>query len=262
MNECPAEVVVIHNRLSKCGLEIEHSRAYWQNAGEAAGRIAAGQVFEECWFGARSLPRVKLLLANLRVRFDAYPSSLQVLAGWRQMAAETRRAICHWHLQLADPLYRRFTGIFLVERRDQQRLDVTRDLVTRWVEQSCERNWSLPTCVQFGSKLLSAAYSAGLLSANRDPRPMRYPAVDDQALTYLLYLLRETQFAGTMLDNPYLASVGLRDDLLERRLKRLSAIRFRRQGDLIDFDWQFACLTDWARAAVWETNTVPLRGAS
>ena len=86
--------------------------------------------------------------------------------------------------------------------------------------------------------------------------------MDDLSLTYLLFLLREVQFDGTLLDNPYLASVGLRDDVLERRLKRLSALRFRRQGELVDFDWQFDSLTDWARATVCATEAMPLRGAS
>ena len=29
----------------------------------------------------------------------------------------TRQVICHWHAQLSDPIYRRFTGEFLIERR-------------------------------------------------------------------------------------------------------------------------------------------------
>ena len=147
--ERPAECVEIHNRLAKVGLEIHHCREYWSRASVAPGsgfnevafRVDAKRAFEECWFGAKSLPAVQLLLASLRVRFDAYPSALSVLAGWKEMAADSRRVICHWHLQLADPLYRRFTGGFLVERRDQQRMDVTRDLVTRWVETQLEGRW-------------------------------------------------------------------------------------------------------------------------
>lgn len=262
MTERPAECVVIHNRLAKCVLAVDESRTYWQHIAKRAGPVEATQAFEECWFGAKSLPCVQMLLANMRVRFDAFPSALSVLAGWQQMNVETRRAICHWHVQLADPLYRRFTGVYLVERRDQQRMDVTRDQVTRWVEQQLEGRWALNTCVKFASKLLSTAYSAGLMTTNRDPRPMRYPVVDDLALTYLLFLLREVQFDGALLNNPYLASVGLRDDVLERRLKRLSALRFRRQGELVDYDWQFNSLADWARATVCATEAMPLRGAS
>lgn len=262
MMERPSECVAINTFLLKCTLEIEHSRIYWQHAGPGAGLIDAQRVFEEFWFGSRSLPRVKYLLASLRLRFDAYPSSLPVLSGWQHMAVETRRAICHWHLQLADPLYRRFTGEFLVERRDQHRTDVTREVTTRWVEQQTDGRWGPAGCAKFASQLLSTASAAGLLATNRDPRPMRYPTIDDESLTYLMFLMRETEFEGTLVENPYLASVGLRDDILDRRLRRLTAMRFRRQGDLIDFDWQYSSLMDWARATVCATDAIPLRGAS
>ena len=141
-------------------------------------------------------------------------------------------------------------------------MDVTRDLVTRWVEQQAAGRWRLTTCVQFASKLLSAAYSAGLLGSNRDPRPLRFPAIDDQALTYLLYLLRDVKIAGTLLENPYLASVGLRDDQLVRRLTKLSALRFRQQGDVVEFGWQFHNLRDWAEATVCSNEPLRWRGAS
>jgi len=103
--------------------------------------LDAHRAFEQCWFGAKSLPRVQELVPDLRVRYDAYPSALRVLAGWRNMVAETRRNICHWHLQLADPLYRRFTGVFLVERLQHGRGDITRDLTTRWVQTETEERW-------------------------------------------------------------------------------------------------------------------------
>lgn len=110
MNVRPAECVAIHNRLAKCELEVEQSRAYWQILGSTQGPIDAQKLFETSVFGAKSLARVRMLLANLRQRFDSYPTSLGVLADWPQMTAETRRIICHWHLQLSDPLYRRFTA--------------------------------------------------------------------------------------------------------------------------------------------------------
>jgi hypothetical protein len=262
MNPRPAEALAVHNRLGKCTLELPHSRAYWERRGTVNTPIDPKLAFEQGWFGAKGLPRVQMLLANFRVRFDAFPSTLPLLSGWQQMTAETRRSLCHWHLQLADPLYRRFTGTYLVERRETQRMDVTRDLVTRWVERQIEGRWGLATCAKFSSNLLATAYAAGLLSTNRDPRPMRHPLVDDVALTYLLFLLREVQFQGTILENPYLASVGLCGELLERRLKRLTAIRFRRQGDLVDFDWQFTNLAEWGRMTVCATEAIGLRGAS
>jgi len=138
----PAEATKVHTKLLKCALEVEDSRAYWQHADPAQGPSGsagpgpgdAERAFEEYWFGAKSLSRIKVLLSNFRVRYAAYPDSLAVLHGWRRMDPETRTLICHWHLQLADPLYRDFTGAFLPERRDSHRPEVTRDLVVRWVE--------------------------------------------------------------------------------------------------------------------------------
>ena len=92
--------------------------------------------------------------------------------------------------------------------------------------------------IQFASKLLSAAYSATVVTSNRDPRPIGMPRVPDEALEYLLYLLRETEFEGSLLDNPYLSSVGLEGAILEERLRGLPGLAFRRQGDLIDFGWR------------------------
>jgi hypothetical protein len=54
-----------------------------------------------------------------------------------------------------------------------------------------------------------ATNTAGLVVGIRDPRPLTFPQIPDEALTYLLYLLREVQLTGTLLDNLYLASVGL-----------------------------------------------------
>jgi hypothetical protein len=104
----------------------------------------------------------------------------------------------------------------------------------------------MATRIQYASKLLSAAHGAGLIGATRDPRPLHFPRVGEHALTYIMYLLRGVSFAGTLLENPYLASVGLQQSTLEDRLRALSALRYRRQGNLIDFGWRFDGLEDWA----------------
>jgi hypothetical protein len=69
--------------------------------------------------------------------------------------------------------------------------------------------------------------------------------VPDDALTYLLHLLREVDFEGTVLANPYLRSVGLEGSLLNDRLKRLQDLSFGRQGDLVDMGWKYRNLADW-----------------
>lgn len=244
MTSRPREATEIHTRLLKCALEVEDSRAYWAHADKAD---ATAQVaFDDYWFGARSLARIEVLLTNMRARFNAFPAALEALHRWPQMAPDTRRLICHWHLQLADPLYRRFTGDFLVARRASPRPEVTRDLVVGWVDQQGPGRWTLSTRIQFASKLLSAAYSARLVTTNRDPRPLALPRVPDDALEYLMYLLRETEFEGTLLDNPFANSVGLEGSLLESRLRGLPGLGFSRQGDLIDFGWRHTNLHAWA----------------
>jgi hypothetical protein len=232
--------------LATCALEVEHSRAYWAHAAQPASATAQ-QAFDEYWFGARSLARVKVLLTNMRARFDAFPPALEVLHSWPHMSPLTRRVICHWHLQLADPLYRRFTGSYLAGRHSGLRTTVTRDLVAGWVGEQVPR-WTMPTRITFASKLLSAAYSAGLVATKRDPRALSAPRVPDEALAYLMFLLREIQFEGSLLNNPYVGSVGLEGTALEQRLRALPGLDFKRQGDLIDFGWRHPNLRAWADA--------------
>jgi hypothetical protein len=255
----PRETTKVHTRLSRCALEIDDSRAFWVHADETI-TVNAQQAFDEYWFGARSLARTEVLLASMRARFSAFPSALAVLHGWHDMSPDTRRAICHWHLQLTDPLYRRFTGAYLVQRRLGSRPEVTRDLVAGWVGQHGPGHWAMSMRIQFASKLLSAAYSAALVTSTRDPRPVGLPRVPDEALEYLMYLLRGTEFEGSLLDNSYVSSVGLEGAILEERLRGLPGLAFRRQGDLIDFGWRYRNLRAWAEANL-PSDTSSLAGA-
>ncbi|MCA9632685.1 MAG: DUF1819 domain-containing protein [Myxococcales bacterium] len=244
-----AETQELHTRLLKCALEVNDARAYWQHA--VPGTAAEPQrAFNEYWFGARSLARVEVLLANMRARFDAFPHGLRVLTRWGDMSVDTRNLVCHWHLQLSDPLYRAFTGDYLVTRRAEQREQVTRDLTIRWVSERGLERWTMATRIQFASKLLSSAFAAGLVGTNRDPRPLTLPRVPDEALEYLLYALRQIEFAGSLTSNPYLSSVGLEGADLENRLYNLPSIRYSRQSDLVDFGWRYPDLEAWARVTL------------
>ena len=249
MTSRPAETTRLHTRLLKCALEVEDCRCYWARVGAPREGITH-QAFDEYWFGARSLPRVSNLLRNMRARFDAFPQALSVLHRWREMEPDTRRVICHWHLQLADPLYRRFTGTFLAERREEARPGLTRDRVVTWVARQDADRWNASTRIQFASKLLSAASAAGLVATTRNPRELSLPRVPDEALAYLLHLLRGVDYQGTLLDNPYLGSVGLGGAALSDRLRRLSDVGFRQQGDLVDLDFDHADLAAWADATL------------
>jgi len=249
VTERPREATQVHTRLLKCALEVDDSRAYWAHA-DASGRATAQRAFDEYWFGARSLSRIDVLMANMRARFDVFPYAFEILRRWPNMSPDTRRLICHWHLQLADPLYRAFAGDYLVARRGGPRAEVSRDLIVAWVGQQGPGRWTMPTRIQFASKLLSSAFSAGLVATNRDPRPVVIPRVPDEALEYLMYLLREVQFDGTLLQNPYVASVGLDGTSLDDRLRGLPGLAFGRQGDLIEFGWRHADLRGWAEANI------------
>lgn len=242
----PGEATEPHSRLLRCSLCVEESRAYWSHVDPQAPRASASGAFAASWFGAKSEAWTAELLTNMRVRFDGFPAALQVLAGWRAMPPETRRVICHFHVQLTDPLYRAFTGEFLPTRRDALRPDVHRQAVIQWVGERGLARWAMKTQLQFATRLISCASAAGLLRGTRDPREALAPRVSEQALEYLLYTLRALRFQGDLIRNPYLTSLGLVGGHLADRLRALRAITFRQVGDVHELDWRYPDLASWA----------------
>jgi hypothetical protein len=166
------------------------------------------------------------------------------------MEPAARQVICHWHVQLSDPIYRRFAGQFLLERRDLKEPKVDRPAVARWLRETWPDRWSEVTVLQFASKLLSAASEAGLVTPRRDPRELLFPKVPDLALAYLLYLLRGVRHGGTIAENPYLESVGLGGGVLDQRLRGSRTVMIRRMGAIVELDWTHATLADWAEATL------------
>jgi len=241
----PKEEVRLHTRVLKCTLELANSRIFWAES-VAAEPMQAEAAFEAGWFGHRSLTRMRELLTTLRARYGAFPAALQVLHRWQGMGGDTQKLICHWHLQLSDPLYRLFSGTFLPDRLLHGQPTVSKQQVVTWLGEAGGGRWSGSTRLQLASKLLSTAHSAGLIQGKRDPRPIVFPLVPDDALTYLLHLLREVDFEGTVVVNPYLRSVGLEGSLLNDRLKRLPDLNYARQGDLVDMGWKHRDLAAWA----------------
>lgn len=244
----PTEETETHTRLLKCSLEVEQSRSYWRHVDPSAAPPRAQRAFDESWFGARSMARVEVLLTNFRLRYHAYPHGLAALHAWPDMPPDVRVLVCHWHLQLVDPLYRRFTGDMLSTRRAGPRPTLTFDQVLRWVEQEGPPHWMPATQYQFASRLLGCAYTVGLVGSSRDPRPLLWPNVPDLGLGYLVHLLRGVRFAGSLLDNPYARSLGLVGDELERRLRRVPGLQFYRMGELVEFHWDFPDLPTWVEA--------------
>ena len=241
----PREEDRLHSRVLKCTLESANSRIFWAESAEQQP-MQAEAAFEAGWFGHRSLTRLRELLTNLRARYEAFPSALQVLHSWQGMGGDTQKLICHWHVQLSDPLYRQFSGTYLPDRLGDGHATVGLQQVVTWLGDAGGGRWAGSTRLKLASKLLSTAHGAGLIQGKRDLRPIVSPLVPDEALAYLLHLLREVDFQGTLLANAYLRSVGLEDGLLNNRLKRLPDLSFGSQGDLVDMGWKHRDLADWA----------------
>jgi hypothetical protein len=240
MQVLAAEATELHTRLLRFTLGAEVCRDYWEHCDQSlAGSDQALTAFEGRWFGSRSLPRVRSLLATLKSRFDPFPEALATLQRWRSMDATVRQLLCHFHLQLSDPIYRRFTSVFLLARRDLPDASVDRNAALRWIKQEFPERWSETTSIQFATKLLAASSEAGLVTAMRDPRRLLFPKASYNVLTYILYVLRITTFQGTLTDNPYFASLSLCDGLLDQRLRALPAITYRHMAHLTELDWEY-----------------------
>jgi hypothetical protein len=251
MDKQAFEVIQPHTHLLRLALAVEESRAYWQHSRPNIPESAlATFAFEERWFGHRSMERVRLLLNNLALRFDAYPAALDVLRFWQPSDPTTRANLCHWHTQLSDPLYRSFTSQLIPQRYLLPTPSIDRDVVARWLVGQIGTSWAPATTMRMATSLLTSAAAAGLCSQGVGVRQLKTPKVTDEALVYLLYLLRDVVFEGSLLANPYLASVGLNARFLEQRLSRLSGLTFQRMGDLYEFTWHYLNLKAWAEGTL------------
>lgn len=243
------EIKAFHTGLLRVSLALDESRAYWEHiVPEMPKAQRSEQAFEGRWFGSKSLVRVKRLLGEFSHRFDRYGVALDVLSQWQPKDPFTRQNICHWHLQLTDPMYRAFTGEFLEQRRADTNATIERDIAARWVQENLETEWATATVLRMATALITCATAAGLCKQTPGNRALTYPQVTDEALVYWFYLFRNVQFEGTLLANPYLASVGLQGSFLEEQLSTLTGLKFSRMGDLYEFDWQYVDLTSWAQA--------------
>jgi len=241
-----SEATEPHTRIMKCTLEVDPSRSYWHACASNGGPISKEQAFEQSVFGSKTFLRVDRLMADMRHRYDAFPYALDVLGKWQSMELSDRSLICHWHTQLADPIYRNFTGEYLVERYHGPSDTIDNDLASRWIEVIVPGRWQIPTRNKIASKMLTSASSAGILSSSRKSRTIQIPRVSDNALAYLVYLLKEVSYGGTAIANPYLASVGIDTEEAIRRLRKLTYLGFHRQGESISFEWQYPSLFEWA----------------
>lgn len=139
----------------------------WQRRHLTSPPLTPTLALTDLWFGPKSLPRITVLLQNFRHRYDAYPlvrsTALHRRSAHRPASlAAAAPLVCHWHTQLTDPLYRAFTRYLEELRSPEPDHHPRRNLI--WLERLPRRlqPGTMSTRVQFASKLLSAAYAAGL----------------------------------------------------------------------------------------------------
>lgn len=242
----PREAQDVHTRILRVTLAVEDCVSYWRApAFEGSPAERAHAAFHGHWFGTKSESRVKTLLGDMSVRFDAYPRALLALRAW-QPPRELAAWVCHFHTQLADPIYRRFSGEYLPARRAQGYANVDREAVARWVNEAWPERWSQATCLKFGGNLLAAAHEAGLLKERRDPRRLGMPHVPAVALEYLFYLLREVVIDKPVLHSPYVTALAATPDERAELVRKPSAVRVRALADVVEFTWTYPDLLSWA----------------
>lgn len=247
----PAEVTEVHTRILRCTLAVDDCFAYWQRVDTTIPTSDRARVaFEQRWFGTKSEARVRTIMTDMIERFDAFPEALLVLQEAGTLPARLRPFICHLHTQLADPIYRRFTGEFLPGLRREGRTSLDRPAVARWIQSIEPDRWSASTAIKFASNLLATAFDVGLVGGKRDPRKVTFPAVPEVVLAYALYLLRDTAFEGALLDNPYLRSLGVERETFRAIAPRVPGVRFVELGGATELTFDERSLTAWAPGAL------------
>lgn len=245
----PSEATVVHTRILRCALAVDSSHAYWRNA--APEHVPAAQrtleAFEERWFGEKSERRVHSIITEMIERFDLYPEAfafLHQMHDGREVPARLRAFACHIHTQLADPIYRRFTGDLLPQRRELGQKTIDRETTARWVDGIEPGRWAKVTCLKLAASLLSAAADAGLIDARRDPCTIKTPVVPHSTVGYVLYLLRGVSIEGSILDNPYLRSLGITPATFGAIAPRVPGIHYTEDGAIIFLE---PSLDAWAK---------------
>ena len=246
--ETVAEATAIHTRILRCMLAVEDSYAYWQHVDRGVPvKDRARVAFEHRWFGTKSEARLRTIMTDMVERFDAYPEALTLLQELGTVRSALRPLICHVHTQLADPIYRRFSGELLPMRRAQGLTTIDRETVARWIDGLEPGRWSSTTCIKFASNLLATALDAGLVNGRRDPRKLPALAVPDVVLGYVLYLLRGVRIEGSITDNPYLWSLGVAPGNFASFAARIPGIQFAELGGVIDLTWVDPGLPEWGQ---------------
>ena len=241
-----AESTTVHTSILRCMLATEDAYAYWRRVDVAVPVSERAELaFDQRWFGTKSEARVEVLVRTLAERFDPYPEALDLLQRLGTVPSSLRPLLCHLHTQLSDPIYRRFTGEYLPMRRGDGHTFVDRETVARWVDTLYPGRWAASTCIKFGTNMLSTAFEAGLVGGPRDPRKIAIGSIPDTIVGYLLYLLRDVRFEGSLTDNPYLRSLGIDAGAFRSIAARVPGIRFDELGGVGDLTFLEPSLTAW-----------------
>lgn len=245
-NQAPTEVTVAHTRILRTTLAVEDCYAYWQKLDrEIPLQARSRAAFEQRWFGLKSEARVRTLMGDMLERFDAFPEALTVLHELGTVPANLRPWICHVHTQLADPIYRKFTGEFLPSRRALGHDTIDRELVARWVDGLYPGRWSASTAIKFGSNLLATAFEAGLVADRRDPRRLTAAIAPETIVGYVLYLLRDVHIEGSLTNNSYLRSLGVGPEVFAAVAGRVPGIRFAELGGVAELTFTEPSFMAW-----------------
>lgn len=192
-----------HTGLLRLGLAVPASRIYWQKA----GRGLEIENRQESWYPKLSADRERYLLRQMQRRFPK-PWPAEIVS----RPTLTAGLVCHWHLQLTDPLYRHYTGDYLLKCWSSGTPTVSLEGTVAWVEKcSLTADWKPNTVRRLASGLMSSAAAAGLCdSRGRRERELRLPVVTAADLQYLNDLLDRALSLGDR--SFYKVSVGLTDE--------------------------------------------------
>lgn len=230
----------------RCTLAVDDSAAYWRKVDPAVPIAERARVaFERRWFGTKSEARLRTIMTDLVERFDAFPEAFELLRQLGTLPASLRPWVCHVHTQLADPVYRHFTGEFLPARREQGYATVDRTVVSRWLDELEPERWGAASLLKFASNLLATAFEARLIDGRRDPRSLSVPQVPDVIVGYVLYLLRGVAIEGSLADNPYLRSLGIDPSALRSYAPRIPGVRYTELAGVSDMSFEYPSLREW-----------------
>lgn len=202
------EVTEPHTGLLRLGLALPQSLIFWERARHDATPSELVQTaLEEGWYPELSRARVDYLVKQLARRFPF--SARRMLEFQRRAENSGNQLVCHWHLQLTDPLYRHFTRDFLLSQWSTGNASVDLEECENWVrEQEVARDWKPVTVRRMGSGLLNAATEAGLCSGSgRGEHLLKIPTVNTEDIEYLRLLLAEAGASEQL--HGYLLSVGV-----------------------------------------------------